>query len=284
VPVPTSATLTGVTFATPQDGWAIGQMGVILRTRDGGESWSRVFDGLQANGLLQSAAENDLKAQPGSQTAQANLAAANQFVSGGVTVPFLGLRALSAHDVVATGGFGMAFESQDGGAHWLPIFDAIPNPNGFNIYGVLPAGGQLYFLGEQGFLVRRAPDGGYTALTTPASGTFFGGLAARDGGLVLYGLQGSVIYSADAGVHWVISPTDVTAGIDAGLALEDGTLILGDTAGDILISKDGGRHFALAGQAEEPIAGLAQAANGDLVVAGPRGLEDIPRARLDAGG
>lgn len=283
VPAPTSVTLTGVTFATPQDGWAIGQMGVILRTQDGGESWTRVFDGSRANSLLQNAAEADLKAQPSSQIAQANLTTAKEFISGGVTVPFLGIRALSARTVLAVGGFGMAFESQDGGANWQPIFDAIPNPNGFNIYGVLPAAGQLYFLGEQGFLASRAADGRFRPLTTPATGTFFGGLAAPDGSLILYGLQGGVFRSADQGAYWASIPTGVSAGIDAGLTLRNGTMVLGDTSGDLLVSTDSGQHFTLAAQAGEPVAALAQAADGELIVAGPQGLKSIALARLASG-
>src|SRR6185312_8447546 len=30
----------GVTFATPQSGWAVGIDGLILRTTDGGQTWS----------------------------------------------------------------------------------------------------------------------------------------------------------------------------------------------------------------------------------------------------
>lgn len=283
VPAPTSVTLTAVTFANPQDGWAAGQMGVILRTRDGGRNWTRVFNGADANAALFRAAQADAKAQPDSQAAKADLLAAKQFVNGGVTVPFLALRALSPTDVIAAGGFGMAFKSQDGGQHWQPIFDSIPNPSGFNIYGVLPADGQLFFLGEQGFLAERQADGRYTALTAPASGTFFGGIAVRGGALLLYGLQGTVLRSNDGGMHWAAIPTNVTVGIDAATTLADGRILLGDTAGDLLLSQDQGARFTVAAQAGEPVAALALAANGDIIVGGPLGLRDIKPADLHPG-
>lgn len=283
VPVPTDVTLTGVTFATPQDGWAIGQMGVILRTQDGGKSWKRVFDGKQANNALQKMAMADLKVQPDNQRAKANLAAAEQFVAGGITVPFLGIDALSAKNIVVVGGFGMAFESNNGGADWFPIFDAIPNPNGLNIYAVITSGRQIYYIGEQGFLVRQSTDGSYIALTVPTNGTLFGGVAVGDADLVLYGLQGTVLRSTDAGMHWQVITTGVTAGIDAGVVLVDRRIVLGDNTGDLLVSSDGGKHFTIVDNAGEPVAGIAQASNGNIIVVGPVGIKVIPLAHIHSG-
>ena len=39
VETPTSVTLTHDVFVSPQSGWAVGQMGVVLHTSDGGEHW-----------------------------------------------------------------------------------------------------------------------------------------------------------------------------------------------------------------------------------------------------
>src|SRR5471032_2687810 len=37
--VPTSSSLTSVTFTDPSHGWAVGHWGVIVATNDGGETW-----------------------------------------------------------------------------------------------------------------------------------------------------------------------------------------------------------------------------------------------------
>ncbi|HEU5468620.1 MAG TPA: YCF48-related protein, partial [Steroidobacteraceae bacterium] len=41
-PVPASANLTAVCFADEKNGWAVGHIETILRTRDGGDSWELV--------------------------------------------------------------------------------------------------------------------------------------------------------------------------------------------------------------------------------------------------
>ncbi|WP_220476874.1 WD40/YVTN/BNR-like repeat-containing protein [Massilia cavernae] len=43
--VPVSTTLTAVSFRSAQLGWAVGHGGVVLHTRDGGDTWTRQADG-----------------------------------------------------------------------------------------------------------------------------------------------------------------------------------------------------------------------------------------------
>ena len=58
---PTSVTLTHVTFATPVDGWAVGGMGIVLHSADGGLSWTKQLDGIQAADIALAAANADIK-------------------------------------------------------------------------------------------------------------------------------------------------------------------------------------------------------------------------------
>jgi len=46
--VPVSVTLTAVSFGTPAKGWAVGHSGIVLHTEDGGETWVKQLDGIQA--------------------------------------------------------------------------------------------------------------------------------------------------------------------------------------------------------------------------------------------
>jgi photosystem II stability/assembly factor-like uncharacterized protein len=72
----------------------------------------------------------------------------------------------------------------------------------------------------------------------------------------------------------------VQAALAGGTALADGTLVLVSQAGDVLLSRDQGSTFAIqAGPALPPalpLAAVAQARDGALVLAGLRGLRRVP--------
>ena len=61
---PTSVTLTRVVFADAQDGWTMGQMGVVLFTADAGRTWRRQLDGDQANAIMLRAAQSRAAKNP----------------------------------------------------------------------------------------------------------------------------------------------------------------------------------------------------------------------------
>lgn len=280
VQTPTSVTLTSIGFATPSAGWAVGQMGVVLHTVDGGAHWALQFDGFRANASLLATAQADAAAHPGNAAAATNVQNAQQFVSGGPSVPFLAVLPLSGTDAIIAGGFGMAFETKDGGASWQSLFDEVPNPNGLNIYTIIQDGAQQFWAGEQGLALMRDASGNFKTLAPPFQGTFFGALRAPDGTLLLYGLQGTVLRSADDGGHWSPVPVASSSGVDCGIVLKNGDILLGDVDGTLLLSKDGGKSFSDT-PVGGPVAGLAQAADGGVITAGPQGLRRLAPSFLD---
>ena len=84
-PTPTSVTLTSVGFATPTEGWAVGHMGVILHTTDGGSSWSKQLDGIVAARSMLAAATNQAEGALGNPAAKAARRAAPRQGPGGRT-------------------------------------------------------------------------------------------------------------------------------------------------------------------------------------------------------
>ena len=65
--------------------------------------------------------------------------------------------------------------------------------------------------------------------------------------------------------------------ITGGTRLADGTLLLVDQAGHALQSRDQGRSFRRLQLAHaSPASAVAQAADGALVVSGPRGVKRVP--------
>jgi photosystem II stability/assembly factor-like uncharacterized protein len=278
VATPTSVTLTAVRFASPTEGWAVGQMGVVLHTQDAGATWQMQFDGVTANAEMLRQAQHDLSL-PGADkaTAQANLQAAQQFTAGGPDNPFLGVLPVSATSVIVTGAFGMVFTSTDGGQSFQSSFDAVPNPNGLHIYAVLGDGDHQILAGEQGLLLRRSADGRFSALSAPAQGSLFGGLKTSSGALVLFGIQGEIIRSVDDGRTWTTVAVPVAAGIDCGIQLRDGRIMLGDEAGNVLISKDDGATFTVIALGQ-PVIALQQAPDGAVIRAALRGIDRLPLA------
>jgi photosystem II stability/assembly factor-like uncharacterized protein len=274
---PTSVTLTHVTFINGSTGFALGQMGAVLRTQNGGEDWVKQLDGVGANSITLAAAQADIKVKGTNGTTTANLQSAEALAGGGPSVPFLNLLALSPTNLLLVGGFGLAMTSTDAGASWTSVADQLANSQGLHLYGLVAQGGTVFIAGEQGLLLKGPPGGPYNPVSTPFAGTYFGILATQTQ-LYLYGLQGTLLRSSDAGATWQSLATSTGAGIDAAVQLQDGRLLFGDVAGDLLVTSGSGGIAST--QAGEPVAALAQAADGAIIAGGPSGTRRIPLSAL----
>lgn len=270
--VPVSVSLTALQFVDARQGWAVGHQGVVLHSADGGATWSKQLDGIAAAALaLRAAAE-----LTGPEQAQAQ-AEARHLADDGPDKPFLDLYFDSARSGYVIGAYNLLFKTVDGGASWQPWNRHVANPKGLHLYGMRGTGTALYLAGEQGLLLRSTDQGqSFTALASPYKGSYFGLLAARSGALLAFGLRGNAFWSGDQGASWSKVDTGIQASLAGGAELADGTLVLVSQGGDVLLSGDQGRTFAAqAGGALPPalpLAAVAQARDGALVVAGLRGL------------
>jgi photosystem II stability/assembly factor-like uncharacterized protein len=263
VPVPISATLVTVRFATPALGWAAGQMGVILKTQDAGETWRLVLNGFQAANLMLVEAAQDA----GNQT---ELQAARLLVSFGASNPMLTLVPLSPAHILAFGAFGLALESVDGGETWRGIAARVQNPQGLHIYGALVRGNTLLAVGEAGFLARGAPEGVLQAVTSPYQGSLFGVISQAANNVLAFGLQGTLLQSVDQGASWQSKNPVSGNAVLCGQVLRDGRIALGDASGNLLLSDGGASFRAMPGTL--PVTALAQAPDGALILGSPAGL------------
>jgi photosystem II stability/assembly factor-like uncharacterized protein len=306
--VPVSVSLTALQFVDASHGWAVGHQGVVLHSSDGGQHWSKQLDGMRAAALVLQAAEAAAGAQPGPDQARA-VDDARRLVEDGPDKPFLDLYFDSPRSGYVLGAYNLLFKTTDGGATWQPWHGHVANPKGLHLYGMRGAAGALYLAGEQGLLLR-STDGGasFAAVPTPYKGSYFGVMATRGGALLAYGLRGNAYWSADRGATWSKVDTGIQASLAGGAELADGTLALVSQGGDVLLSRDQGRSFvplAAAGPAQEPplnpaaqgqpgvqqtaspsasppsapalppglpLAAVAQAGDGALVLAGLRGV------------
>ncbi|EHP41077.1 transporter [Cupriavidus basilensis OR16] len=268
---PTDVTLTAVRFATPLKGWAIGHAGVVLVTIDGGKTWTRQLDGQAAARLVLAAAGPAQSSEGEEQRRRRELA--RQLVEDGPDKPFLDLYVVDEDTVMVVGAYNLAFRTTDGGKHWVPWQDRIPNPKSLHLYGVAGAGRDLYIAGEKGTLLHSA-DGGesFGTLQSPYSGTFFGVLVQPDGSVIAYGLRGNSYRSADRGASWSKLALDTTASITGGTNLGDGRVALVTQAGELFISRQGQPDaFTRAGtDRSQPFAGAVRQ-GAILVLVGARG-------------
>lgn len=273
--VPVSVSLTNLRFITDTKGWAVGHGGVVLHSTDGGETWVKQLDGSRAAALALDAVR--AKVRRGGEPVRKQLAEAERLVADGPDKPFLDVHFSDENHGFVVGAYGLAFATEDGGEHWQPWLDRIPNPQGKHLYSVRASGSGLFIAGERGALFRSS-DGGKTfaEINTPYAGTFFGILAGTKGELVVFGLRGNAYWSGDSGESWEKVVSGSPATLTDGVRLSDGTLVLVDQAGHVLQSRDQGRSFERLQLANaSPASGVAQAADGTLIRTGVRGVARV---------
>jgi len=249
--VPTRATLTAVYLHDGDIGWAAGHDAVILRTRDGGETWERVHY----------APEEER--------------------------PLLDLWFRDERHGFAIGAYGFFLATEDGGDTWTPREIGTTDEVEDDFYGggfdyhlnhlALSGTGRLFIAAEAG-TVYRSDDGGesWVTLPSPYAGSFFGSLTLDDDALLLFGLRGHLYHSGDAGETWIPVETHTTAMITDGILLQDGTVVLSGLSGTQLVSDDGGLNFTLLQQDDRlGISSILQTDDGGLILVGEGGVRRI---------
>jgi photosystem II stability/assembly factor-like uncharacterized protein len=248
VATPVDRTLTGVAFKDAKAGVAVGHGGSVVRTEDGGTTWTKV--------PLEEAGPDSL----------------------------LGVVNLGGDHFVTYGAFGQYFDSVDGGRTWQKRM-VLGEDFDRHISQVLPVGTSLLLVAESGTLAR-SDDGGttWTALTIPYQGSFFGATVTRDGALLVFGMRGNVFRTMDFGATWQKIETGTTASLMYGKQLEDGRVLLVGNIGLLAASKDDGQTLELRwSPAKKGFAAMAEVSK-QVVLVGETGVTLLDPAWLtDAG-
>ena len=232
--VPVDATLTAVSFADARQGWAVGHLGVILHSADGGETWSvQRIDPIEDR-------------------------------------PLFAVAFTDARNGVAVGLWSLMLRTRDGGHTWEeaelppPPGDTRADANLMSAFGDVQ--GHLYIAGERG-LVLRSLDGGESWSYHPTGyrGTFWSGTALADGTLIVGGLRGSVYRSTDGAGSWQRVDTGSQSSVTDLIAF-DGRVHAVGLDGVSLDSRDGGASFELARRADRlSLTAAVATANGGVV-------------------
>jgi photosystem II stability/assembly factor-like uncharacterized protein len=271
---PVSVTLVKVRFIDDVEGWAVGHAGIVLHTRDGGLSWNKQLDGIQAAEIELQEAKQATEGSDDAEKMQERLAQAQQLVDDGPDKPLLDLLFLDAKNGLVVGAYGLAFVTHDGGFSWQSIRSRIDNPNGLHLYSIERVGGDLFIAGEQGTLLRSSDEGlTFKSLASPYEGTTFGLQATSSGSILAFGLRGKAYESMDRGDSWQRLDTLQPVTLTSGLRLEDGSVLLTDESGRVLRFKEGDTKASVL-KITQPsyFTGMAQAANGNLIISSARGM------------
>ena len=210
--VPISSTLTAVSFADARTGWAVGHWGAIVKTTDGGETWT-----LQRSDTS-------------------------------VDQPLFSVYFRDSREGWAVGLWSLMLHTSDGGMTWSTV--KLPAPPGQkkadrNLYAIFAnPKGDLFVACEQG-RVLRSTDGGntWTYAETGYAGSFWTGVALKDGVLLVGGLRGAIYRSPDGGEHWQSVQTPFGSAITALIQRLDGSVTAIGLNGTLLSSRDDGVSF-----------------------------------------
>lgn len=216
--VPVDVTLTGVSFADAQRGWAVGHWGTVLATTDGGETWQQQRQDVQADR------------------------------------PLFAVHFFDARHGVAVGLWSLVLVTADGGASWRSV--DLPPPDGakkadLNLLGLFADGqGRLFAAAERGMVLRSDDRGAsWASASTGYKGSFWTGLALPDGTLLVAGLRGSLYRSSDDGRQWQRVETGSKSSITA-LAQQAGVVTAVGLDGLVLRSSDRGASFSASPRAD----------------------------------
>ncbi|GAA4896167.1 YCF48-related protein [Ferrimonas pelagia] len=267
--VPVRSLLTAVSFAGEQ-GWAVGHDATILQTEDAGKTWQ----------IADQRPELDK--------------------------PLLDVLPLDGSTVLAVGAYGLMFRRDGQTGSWQEEFhdellheedkaylDELKLEDNV-LYldergAILPhfnrirrlRSGQLYLVGEMGFIARSDDLGRIWQMLPPFyDGSLYDVLETPSGSLIAMGLRGHLFRSEDGGEQWQEIDSGIDATVNQALLLADGRIAMVSNAGYLLISDDDGLSFRVIEVAKgKDLVAIAQTLDQRIAIAGSDGVAwiDIPQ-------
>ena len=270
-----SSDLVAVQFHSNKLGWAVGHDGVIIHTADGGLNWVKQLDGYQTVSRIKE--HYDLEGAGAASLPEPLRGELENMVADGADKPFLDVLFVSEAEGFAVGAFNLAMRTVDGGQTWTPIIEKTNNPDGYHLYGLAVAGGDIYLSGERGLLRRWDRDAqAFIAVEVPYEGSFFGVLGKGANILFAYGLQGNVYRSVDRGETWTLLDLPGQASITGATLLPDGRIVFVDLGGRALVTADDGASFIqLSGRRAMPYFDVAPVMDEKVLVVGRGGPDFV---------
>jgi len=240
--VPTQSTLTGVTFANKDLGFAVGHDATVIRTADGGETWDLVY--------------NDSESE----------------------MAFMTVYFENEKRGFAMGAFSFIVETTDGGETWeeRSLSDGLLDDYHLNKL-FSDKDGDLFISAEFG-VVYHSTDKGRTfnRIQTQYEGSW-GGFGMSDGSVMVFGMRGNAFRSWDKGQTWEKVATGTDKSIAGGVQLGNGKIVLVGLQGYAGYSDNGGQSFTEVTRSDRlGYAAVTDGPDGQIVVFGEPGAKVMP--------
>lgn len=206
-PSGSTAHLHAVSLATSTVGWAVGEGGTILKTGDGGLTWTSQPSGVASIALFDVFAWSPSTAwavgDEGTVLTTTNGGTSWVQRTSGVTTDLTAIAAISALDLVLTGGGTTLRRSTDGGVTWSA--PATP-PGGTRTYASVAAGtGTTFVAISAESYIFRSTDNGNTWVTA-STGGFINQMIDSSGPVLMTISQFDLIgTSVDNGATWTFA-------------------------------------------------------------------------------
>jgi photosystem II stability/assembly factor-like uncharacterized protein len=275
--VPVSSTLLSVCFPTPELGWATGHDGVVLSSRDGGESWSKVLDGYEAVELGLDYYHKLVEENPGSEEYTLLLSEMEFAVEQGADRPFFFTYFEDARRGFLVGAYGLMLATFDGGESWQPILELSENWGFRHLFDYERVGDTYYLTGEMGLVMYQEERKTRVKTVIPFyDGSFYTMISTENGELIVAGMRANAFRSVDGGLTWQFLELPTESSVVGSTRLADGRVVLVTQAGQVLLGDDSGLNFRLV-PVEKPFtfAGVIEGRPGELVLVGRGGLKTV---------
>jgi photosystem II stability/assembly factor-like uncharacterized protein len=244
-----------VFFLNDTLGWIGTESGKVLRTTDGGTTWTLMQSGLPSSNYITHIQFLDV------DTGYASCLGAKviKSVDGGQTwqpvgpvnlaMVVYGLHFFDAQTGVGVGSVGKVMRTTDGGATW----DSIPSGTTYTMLALAAQGNVLVAAGDFGRTMR-STDGGLTWAVQQVGVTDHQSVALSAGGRGILGTNGRIQCSNDLGQSWTITnegtwhtKLNKVSFMNANTGAAIGWLTSGGYESGLLRTTDGGRHWSKAG-------------------------------------
>ena len=242
--VPIAVTITAISFADANTGWAVGHDMTILKTTDAGETWQ----------LQNFAPEMD--------------------------TPLLDVWFKDVNTGYAVGGRGNFMWTTDGGTVWnlkevWTEDELVPDAHIFAIKAA--PNGYLYMVAEVGTLFRSKDKGEtWEILDSPYRGSFFGMTFPTADRALAFAMLGNAGVSDDQGDTWSSIDSTVNKSLLTSYVTDDGTVVLAGMSGTVVVSVDGGMTFEDKSLEQRvDIVGLLPLKNGKWLITSERGVLEV---------
>jgi photosystem II stability/assembly factor-like uncharacterized protein len=237
--VPTRTTLTTVAEAAGRL-WAGGHDAVIMTSGDGGATWT-----------LQS---KDRERQQA----------------------IMDIRFISEQSGQALGSYGLALQTEDGGAHWE---EGLVNEEDWHNNALLVDDDFWLVAGEAGFSYLSTDEGEtWETIEMPYPGSMFGAVRSGADCVMVFGLRGNAQESCDQGESWEELDTGTELTIAGGVHANDETVLVGNS-GLVLIRPDGGDFSVEAHSSGVDFAAVVARSDGRYLLVGEDGVHQYPETR-----